>query len=161
MSTATTTITAEPGQHSIHITRDFAATPQQLLRAHTDPTLLAKWLGPREGDMRVEQLDARHGGRWRYIHQIGDDAYGFRGVFHNDPSVDAGIIQTFEFDGYPGNPSLEKLTFEDLGDGRTRLHGVSIFLSVEARDGMVESGMETGVTQGYEQLDELLAAGER
>ena len=160
MTTATTTITAEPGQHSIHITRDFAATPQQLLRAHTDPAVLPKWLGPRAGDMRVEQLDATDGGRWRYVHQVGDEAYGFHGIFHNDPSVEHGVIQTFEFEGYPGNPSLEKLTFEDLGDGRTRLHGVSIFLSVEARDGMVESGMETGVVEGYEQLDALLSAGD-
>lgn len=160
MSTATTTITAEPGQQSIHITRDFAATPAQLLRAYTDPAILPQWLGPREGEMRVEQLDATNGGRWRYVHQVGDEIYGFRGVFHNDPSVEAGIIQTFEFEGYPGNPSLEKLTFEDLGDGRTRLHGVSVFLSVQARDGMVESGMETGVSEGYEKLDALLAGGQ-
>lgn len=160
MSTATTTITADPGQHSIHITRDFAATPAQLLRAYTDPSVLPRWLGPREGEMTVEQLDASSGGRWRYVHQVGDDAYGFHGVFHNDPSVEDGVIQTFEFEGFPGNPSLEKLTFEDLGDGRTRLHGVSIFLSVEARDGMVASGMDTGVTEGYAKLDALLADGE-
>lgn len=160
MTTATTTITAEPGQHSIHITRDFAATPAQLLRAHTDPAILPKWLGPRGVEMEIDQLDATRGGRWRYVHTIGDESYGFHGIFHNEPSVEAGIIQTFEFEGYPGNPTLEKLTFEDLGDGRTRLHGVSVFLSVEARDGMVQSGMEKGVTQGHEQLDELLAGSE-
>lgn len=157
MTTATTTITAEPGQQSVHITRDFAATPAQLLRAHTDPEVLAKWLGPRDLEMQVDHLDARKGGQWRYLHIMGDEAFGFHGVFHNDPSVEEGIIQTFEFEGAPGNPCLEKLTFEDLGNGRTRLHGVSIFLSVEARDGMVESGMEVGITEGYAQLDEWLA----
>ncbi len=159
MTTATTTITAEPGSHSIAITRDFAATPEQLLRAHTDPAILAKWLGPRGYEMDVEVLEARRGGRWRYLHIDGDAKYAFRGVFHNDPSVEHGVIQTFEFEGYPGEVSLEKLTFEDLGDGRTRLHGTSVFSSVEARDGMVASGMEKGVVQGYEQLDEWLASG--
>ena len=158
MTTATTTITAEPGSHAIHISRDFAATPEQLLRAHTDPALLGRWIGPRDYTMDVELLEPRHGGRWRYLNDDGaGNVFGFHGIFHNDPSVEGGIIQTFEFEGVPGEPSLEKLTFEDLGDGRTRLHATSIFASVEARDGMVASGMEKGVVEGYEQLDELLA----
>lgn len=108
--------------------------------------------------MDVDVLEPRRGGRWRYTHGDADgNVYGFHGVFHHDPSVDAGIIQTFEFEGFPGEVCLEKLTFEDLGDGRTRLRGTSVFVSVEARDGMVDSGMETGVSEGYEQLDDWLA----
>lgn len=158
MSTATTTITAEPGQHSVHITRDFAATPAQLLRAYTDPDVLPRWMGPRQYKTEVDRLEPRHGGQWRYLHTGDGEEYAFHGVFHNDPSAEAGIIQTFEFEGFPGEACLEKVTFEDLGDGRTRVHGVSIFLSVEARDGMVESGMETGVVEGHERLDEWLAS---
>jgi hypothetical protein len=84
--------------------------------------------------------------------------YGFRGVFHGTPSVQDGITQTFEFEGMPGHVCLEKLTFEEIAPGRTIAHTASVYQSVEDRDGMIESGMETGVTEGYERLDALLAA---
>jgi len=84
-------------------------------------------------------------------------AYGFHGVFHGTPSID-GIVQTFEFEGAPGHVSLEALAFEDLGNGRTRLRASAVHQSVEARDAMIESGMESGVNEGYERLDELLTS---
>jgi hypothetical protein len=55
--------------------------------------------------------------------------------------------------------ALEKLVFEDLGDGRTRLTATSLVDSFEGRDAFVASGMETGIVEGYERLDDLLAAG--
>jgi uncharacterized protein YndB with AHSA1/START domain len=67
-------------------------------------------------------------------------------------------IQTFEFEGFPDVVSIESLTFEDLGGGRTRLRGHSTYPSLESRDGMVSSGMETGMGDGYERLDDLLAS---
>ena len=67
-------------------------------------------------------------------------------------------VQTFEFEGFPDVVAIESMTFEDLGGGRTRLRGWSTYPSVEARDGMVESGMETGLREGYERLDGVLAA---
>ena len=71
------------------------------------------------------------------------------------------IVQTFTYDGWPESVSLETMTFEDLGDGRTRLHTVSLVGSFEERAGWLDSGMETGVNDGYEKLDGLLAKGER
>ena len=68
-------------------------------------------------------------------------------------------MQTFTFEGFPDSVALETLTFEDLGDGRTRLHVQSLCDSFEDRDAWLRSGMETGVNDGYAKLDVLLAAG--
>lgn len=152
----TTEIIAEPGSQQIAITREFAAPRDLVFRAHVDPELLVKWLGPRRLTMKIERYDVQNGGIWRYIHRDTDGTeYGFHGVFHGTPSVE-GIVQTFEFEGAPGHVSLDTLRFEE-DEGRTRLQVVSVFQSVEDRDGMLESGMETGVSEGYERLDELIA----
>jgi uncharacterized protein YndB with AHSA1/START domain len=154
------TITVEPGTPFIGITREFNATPEQLFRAHTDPELLKQWLGPRRLTMNVHEFDARDGGRWRYTHVDEDGTeYGFHGVFHGTPSVENGIFQTFEFEGFPGEVSLERVTFEEVSPGKTILRGHSVYQSVEARDGMAQSGMEDGINDGYDKLDDLLASG--
>ncbi len=152
---ATTRITAAPGLPYIEITREFAATRDLLFRAHTDPELMVQWLGPRRLAMTVDRMELRDGGTWRYIHRDADGAeYGFHGVFHGTPSPD-GIVQTFEFEGAPGHVSLDSLTFDEK-DGRTVLHARSVHQSIEARDAMVASGMEGGLTEGYQRLDELI-----
>jgi uncharacterized protein YndB with AHSA1/START domain len=153
----TTEITAEPGTPFIDITREFAAPPELLFRAHTEPDLLVQWLGPRNLTMTVDHVDARHGGAWRYLHRAADGTeHAFRGVFHGTPSPADGIIQTFEWEGLPGHVSLEALAFEPRGDATlVRVH--SVFQSVEDRDGMIQSGMAQGLNEGYERLDELLA----
>lgn len=156
MSTSKTRIVAEPGLPTISITRTFDASPELLFRAHTDPDLLVQWLGPRRLSMVIDQYEVRNGGTWRYFHRDTDGTeYGFHGVFHGTPSLD-GIVQTFEFEGAPGHVSLEKLTFEAQG-GKTLLRTVSAFHTVAARDAMVGSGMESGVNDGYERLDDLIA----
>jgi uncharacterized protein YndB with AHSA1/START domain len=153
---AETQITAEPGVPFIEITREFDAPRELIFRAHVDPELLVQWLGPRGLTMTVHRLEARDGGTWRYTHRDADgNEYGFHGVFHGTPSPD-GIVQTFEFEGLPGHVSLEWLTFEERG-GRTLLRANSVYQSVADRDGMIQSGMESGVNEGYERLDELIA----
>lgn len=152
-----TIVTAEPGTPIVHVTREVDAPRDLVFRAHTDPDLLVRWLGPRRLRMRIDRFEARDGGRYRYIHSEPDGTeYGFRGVFHGDPSPDQ-TVQTFEFEGWPGNVSLDTLRLEGRG-GRTVIHVTSVFQSIEARDGMVASGMETGIDEGYERLDELLVA---
>ena len=84
------------------------------------------------------------------------EEYGFHGCFH-DVRPNELIVQTFTFEGVPDSVALEKLTLEDLGDGRTRLVVTSLVDSFEDRDAMVASGMETGIVEGYEKLDDLLA----
>ena len=95
------------------------------------------------------------GDRQRYAGVRGDEHYGFHGCFH-EVRTDR-IVQTFTFDGMPDDVSLETLTFEDLGDGRTRLHAQSLCDSIEGRDAWLSSGMDTGVNDGYARLDALLA----
>jgi uncharacterized protein YndB with AHSA1/START domain len=151
------TIEADPTVPVIHIYREFAATPEQLFRAHTDPDLFARWIGPGNRRPTLTHWDPTNGGSWSYELDEGDDTQAFRGSFH---TVRADrIVQTFTWEGMPDSVALETLTFEDLGDGRTRLHAQSLCDSFEARDGWLRSGMETGVNQGYAKLDGLLADG--
>lgn len=155
-TTAKTQIIAEPGVQQIEITREFDAPRALLFRAYTDPELLVQWLGPRERTLIVGHYDLRDGGTWRFIHRdaAGDEA-AFHGVFHGTPSVD-GVVRTFEYEGAPGHISLETLTFEERG-GKTLVRTLAVFQAVEDRDAMIESGMERGVNDGMERLDELLA----
>lgn len=151
-----TQITAEPGMPTIQITREFAAPREFLFRAHTDPELLVQWLGPRKLTMTIDRLDPRDGGTWRYTHRDADGTeYGFHGVYHGTPSPD-GIVQTFEFEGWPGHVSLETLTFEEHGD-KTLVRQNAIYQSVADRDGMIQSGMEEGLNDSMDRLDELIA----
>ena len=140
----------------VRIIREFDAPPEKVFRAHADPDLVAQWLGPRGLEMHVDHYDCRTGGAWRYVHTRGDDEFGFHGCFHEVRPAEL-IVQTFTYEGVPDGVSLERLVFEDLGDGRTRLVGTSLVESFEARDAFVASGMETGIREGYERLDELLA----
>jgi len=151
-----TVITAEPGSSLITITRDFDAPRELVFRAHVDPDLLVRWLGPRELKMAVDHYDARNGGTYRYVHRDAQGGeYWFRGVFHGDPSPEA-LVQTFEFEGEPGHVSLNVLTFAEH-NGQTRLHTVASFPSVADRDAILESGMSRGVRDSDERLGELLA----
>lgn len=151
-----TTITAQPGNPQVIMTREFAYPAALLFKAWTDPELLTQWLGPRRMTMTVDRWDPRDGGSWRYVHREPDGTeHGFHGVFHGTPSVDS-MVQTFEYEGAPGHVSLDSLRFEER-DGRTIVHMNSVFQSVEARDAMIASGMETGLEEGFERLEELLA----
>lgn len=158
MSRNPTTLTAEPGTPFIDVVREFEATPAQVFRVSTDPELVARWLGPRDIGMRVLEYDARTGGSYRYVHIDADGTeYHFRGVFHRVISAER-IIQTFEYEGWPDSVSVDTTTYEDLG-GRTRLRTHTVFPSVEARDSALESGMERGIVDSMDRLEELVEAG--
>lgn len=105
--------------------------------------------------IRIDRWDAETGGGYRYTHADDNGTYRFYGSFH-EVRPNERIVQTFTFDGYPDGVALETMTLTDLGD-RTRIVGTSTFESTEARDMALASGMEVGVNEGYEQLDELLA----
>jgi uncharacterized protein YndB with AHSA1/START domain len=155
-STHDTEIVSDPKVPLVRITREFDAPREKVFRAHTDPELIVQWLGPRDLVMTVAHYDCRTGGSYRYVHSRGDDEYGFFGCFHEVRPHEL-IVQTFCFEGFPDSVALERLTLEDLGAGRTRLVGTSLVDSFEGRDAFVASGMEVGVREGYERLDELLA----
>jgi uncharacterized protein YndB with AHSA1/START domain len=140
----------------VRITREFDAPPEKVFRAHVDPELVVRWLGPRDLQMTVETWDCRTGGYYRYVHRRDGEEYAFRGTFHEVRPNEL-IVQTFTFEGMPDGVALEKLRLEDLGNGRTRLVTTSLVDSFADRDAFVASGMETGVIEGYERLDEVLA----
>lgn len=151
-----TIITAPEALPYVDIERDFDAPIASVYRAYTEPDLVKQWLGPRGYEMDVEAYDVRTGGHYRYIHRDPSGAeYAFRGSFHSATENEQ-IIQTFEFEGFPGVVSIESVVFEDLGDGRTRTRAHAVYPTLEARDGIVASGMERGITEGHERLDELL-----
>jgi uncharacterized protein YndB with AHSA1/START domain len=153
MNVKQATIEADSDVPIIRITRDFDATPAQLMKAHTDPELFARWVGPAGMATRILEWDARSGGCWRYVAARDGQEFGFRGCFHT--VAEDTIVQTFTFEGMPDSVALETLWFEDLGAGVTRLHAQSLVDSFAGRDAWLASGMETGVDQGYAKLDEL------
>ena len=150
-------ILADEHVPAVHIWRDFDATPQQLMRAHTDPDLFVQWIGPDSLTTHIDHWDCRTLGSYRYVAARDGEEYAFRGTF---PSVgEDRIVQTFTWEGMPDAVALETLTFEDLGEGRTRLHAFSLCDSFEGRDAMLSSGMDVGIRKGYAKLDRLLTGG--
>ena len=153
-----TIVIAEPGKQEVFITREFDAPRELVFKAHTDPDLYCQWLGPRGYEMTLETFEPVSGGRYRYIHKDPEgNQYGFHGVFHE--MSEELMIQTFEFEGLPekGHVTLDSARLEKLPGNRTRITIQSVFQSVSDRDGMIQSGMERGVREGYERLDEILA----
>ncbi len=149
------TIAAVPDLPIVRLVRDFHAGVPQLMRAHTERELFARWIGPDSTTTRIEEWDCRTLGSYRYVAEAGGEEYAFRGTF---PEVgEDRIVQTFCFEGMPEAIALETMTFTDLGDGWTRMHSQSLCDSIEGRDAMLASGMEVGIHEGYAKLDRLLA----
>jgi uncharacterized protein YndB with AHSA1/START domain len=158
-----TTITAEPGKQELFITREFDAPRELVFKAHTDPELYARWLGPRDLTTTFEVFEPVSGGRYRFVQKDKEgNEFAFHGVNHEVTAPER-IIGTFEFEGLPetGHVILETTRFESLPGDRTRITAQSVFQSVADRDGMIQSGMERGVDEGYERLDELLQGVEK
>ncbi len=151
-------VTAEPGKQELFITREFDAPRELVYKAHIDPNLYVQWLGPHGYEMILETFEPVSGGKYRYIHKDKQgNEYGFHGTFHE--MSEELMIQTFEFEGLPerGHVVLDTMRLEELPGNRTRVVIQSVYQSVEDRDGMVQSGVETGVREGYERLDDILA----
>ena len=152
-------IDTTPGQSYADITREFDAPVAAVFRAHADPELYARWVGPRSLTTEVPHWDFRTGGGYAFVQTDPEgNSYGFRGTFHTVRENEL-IIQTFEYEGTPDEVSLDCLRFEELPGGRSRIVDHSVFPSVEALEGMIAEGMEYGMNEGYEKLDELLAEG--
>jgi uncharacterized protein YndB with AHSA1/START domain len=155
-TTHETQIVSDPDVPLVRIVREFDAPPEKVFRAHTDPDVFIQWNGPNGMEMRIDRFECRTGGSYRYVMSQDGEDYGFNGCFHEVRPNEL-IVQTFAFEGMPDSVALEKLLLEDLGNGRTRLTCTSLVDSFEGRDGFVASGMATGVIEGYERLDEILA----
>ena len=152
-----TEIIAEPGKQELYIRREFDAPRELVFKAHVDPAVYVNWVGPRGMTMTIDKWEPYEGGSYRYTHERDGHKYAFFGVNHRVLEPER-MIGTFEFDGLPerGHVILGVSTFEELPGDRCRLIHQSVFRSVSARDGMIQSGMERGVSEGYEKLDEIL-----
>lgn len=155
-STRETEIAIDQKVPGVRITREFDAPRDKVFRAHVDADLVVQWLGPRRHEMVADLWDCRTGGSYQYRHMSDGSSFGFYGCFHLVRPSEL-IIQTFTFEGMPDDVALERMSFEDLGDGRTRMRSLSLVDSFEARDAFVASGMEGGIQESYQRLDELLA----
>jgi uncharacterized protein YndB with AHSA1/START domain len=154
-----TKIKAEPGRQEIFIEREFDAPRELLFRAIMDPKLISQWWGPRHYTTVVDKMEPRSGGQWRFINRDSEGhEFAFHGVYHEVVAPER-VIDTFEFEGIPekGHASLETMKLEELPGGRTKMTVQSVFQSVMDRDAMVASGMEDGVMDTYNRLEEALA----
>jgi uncharacterized protein YndB with AHSA1/START domain len=151
---------AVEGEYEIVSERVFDAPRERVFQAFVDPELIPKWWGRRKDTTTVDKMDVREGGAWRFVTDGPDGETAFRGEFRliDEPHR---LEQTFEWEGLPGHIAVESATFEDVGDGRTKVTTRSRFDTTEDRDGMFNSGMEVGLGESYEQLDELLASSQR
>jgi uncharacterized protein YndB with AHSA1/START domain len=157
MSANKLVVTAEEGKQEVVCTRIFDAPRDLVFKVYTDPEQMQNWWGPRDLKTIVEQMEIKPGGVWRVRHIDADgNEFAFKGVYHDVKSPER-LVYTFEFEGMAGHVLLETVTFEDLGDGRTKLIDSAVFQSVEDRDGMVQSGMEHGAAESMDRLEELLA----
>ena len=151
-------VVADPGTHEIQITRSFDAPRELVYKAFTDPDAVRRWWGLRGSETDVDELEARPGGRWRFVQRDGSGGEeGFHGVYH-DAVAPERIVYTFEYEGMPGHVLLETIILEEQ-DGKTRMTDSSVFQSVADRDGMLQSGMESGAAESMDRLDEYLAKG--
>jgi len=159
MNAATKTVSqarlTTPTDRTIHVERVFNASRERVWRAYTDPKLLAQWWG-RGNKLVIERYELERGGHWRFVEHSDHGIHGFEGRYREVTPMDR-ISMTFEWDGMPGYPAVTTAVFEDLGDGRTRVVSTMQFYTPEERDGMLKSGMESGMHESYAALDALLA----
>ena len=145
-----------PSDREVRIERTFNAPRERVWKAMTDPKLVAQWWG-RGNKLVIERMEVERGGHWRFVEHSPHGAHGFEGRYREVTPIER-VSRTFEWDGMPGHVAVETATLEDLGDGRTKLVSISLFHTVEDRDGMLSSGMESGVEQSYAALDKVLAS---
>ena len=144
-----------PSDREIRIERIFNAPRDRVWRAYTEPEQIAQWWA-RGKQVVIERMEVRRGGHWRFVVQNPGGVQGFEGRYREVTPPER-IVWTAEWDGMPGYVAVDTVTFEDLGDGRTRMVNTSLFFTKEDRDGCLQSPMEQGLNESYAALDTLLA----
>ncbi len=113
-----------------------------------------QWWG-RGKKLIIERLEVKRGGHWRFVVHNPGGTQGFEGR-HREVTPPERIVWTFEWDGLPGYVTVDTTTFEDLGDGRTRMVNTSLFFTSEELAAALRSPMEQGIHESYAALDRLL-----
>jgi uncharacterized protein YndB with AHSA1/START domain len=143
-----------PSEKEVVITRTFNAPRELVFEAHTSCEHLSHWWGPRKYEVADCEVDFRPGGTWRIVHRAEGEEHVFRGEYREIVRPER-ITWTFEWMGLPGHVSADTVSFEEH-DGKTTVTTRSMFDTVEDRDGMLQSGMESGLAESWERLDEYL-----
>lgn len=152
-----TTHVSLDGDRAVRIEREFQTSLEKVWRAYTDPALFIQWIGPRGLKGKVDAWGMKEGGAYGYTHTDEKGVeYHFRG-WRVSIAEGSSIVETFEWMGMPGHISLNTARFEKLGDGKAKVTATAVFQSPADRDGMIQGGMEHGIVEGNERLDELLA----
>lgn len=156
MSSRKLEVTADPDKPTI-VTRRVVDAPRALVfDCWTKPEHMRRWLGPRAFTMISCEVDLRVGGGYRYVHRAPDgQEYAFRGEYREIVRPER-LVATFVFEMFPEAEALETLTLEEK-DGKTTVTTLTLHKTLQARDGHLSSGMESGMVDGYSRLDELLA----
>ncbi len=137
------------------MSRVFDAPADRLQQAYTDPRLIPLWWGPRQYSTRVDHMDVRIGGSWRYVqHDKDGKEFAFRGEY--EEILPNRLTSTFEWEAMAGHIVTDTTLFDPLPDGKTRLTTISRFASLEDLDGMVGGGMEAGASESWDRLAELV-----
>ena len=155
-ATLTKTKITTPTDREIHIERIVNAPRDRVWRAYSDPVLLAQWWG-RGNKLDVVRLELERGGHWRVVEHGSGGVFGFEGRYR-EVTPPQKFVRSFEWDGMPGHVAIEHVTFEDLGDGRTKISTIMQMHTPEERDGFLHSGMEGGMNAAYAELERVLAA---
>jgi uncharacterized protein YndB with AHSA1/START domain len=143
-------------EKEIRMSRVFEATPAQIYKIFTDPNSIPKWWGPAYLTTRVDVMDVKPGGKWRFIQSTPDGKeFAFSGKYIEIvPNVRT--VSTFEFEPMPGHVIIETVTFEEF-NGKTRVTTLSLFQNSEDMEGMLQSGMESGASESWDRLESLLS----
>jgi uncharacterized protein YndB with AHSA1/START domain len=154
-SSGTATVTL-PTDEQILITREFDAPKHLVFKAFTAPELVKQWWHANRGEMTVAEIDLRPGGRWRYVAVAdGGMEVGFHGEYREIVPNER-VVSTEAYEGIPdpdANATLNTATFTEA-DGRTTLTILVEAPSKEVRDAMIESGMEAGMQDALDLLEQ-------
>jgi uncharacterized protein YndB with AHSA1/START domain len=158
MPTSGTATVTLPTDEQILITREFDAPRHLVYKAWTTPELVKRWWSGRRGEVTLAEIDLRVGGRWRYV-MIAEG--GFEVAFHGEFREivpDERIVSTEVYEAMPeGEPAVNTVTFTEV-EGRTTLALLTQVDSKEVRDMILDSGMEVGMQEQMDLLEELAIA---
>lgn len=142
---------------SYTMSRVFNAPRDRVWKVVTDPKFIPRWWGPKDHTTIVDKMEVRVGGRWRYIQKDADGKeFAFKGKY-KEVLAPARLTYTFEFELMAGHIATETETFEEQPGGRTKITSTTVFNTLEDLEGMLQSGMEGGAVESWDQLEELLA----
>jgi len=153
MASSGTATVELPTDEQILITREFDAPKELVFKAFTTPELVRRWWHAERGEMTVAEIDLRVGGRWRYV-MIADGGVevGFHGEYR-EVVPNERLVSTEIFEGYRDEVAVNTATFEEV-DGRTKLTILVEHSSKEARDAHINSGMEAGMQDAFDLLEQ-------